>query len=186
MQPLRKTRAAAALAFLAAFSLAIPAVSCPIDGARIVDTGSTNVAGFTMGIRADGTGWWKIASRSPLSTGAPHSFTIPVATATRLLATLADGRALQSKGVPCMKSASFGYSLFALWHGWRSPDIACPLRDASSRSIASAMHAVIAASGMPTLGPGHRVTLPTNEPRRQPIESSPAGSATPRPRRLAQ
>ena len=162
--------------------LTIAAAPCRLDGARIIDTGSTNVQGFTIAVRSDGTGWWRPSTRMGQPKAPAHTFTIAQGIARRLLAALAAGRAENVRGVPCMKSASFGHSVFALWHGWRSPDITCPLDSTEARSIATDIHAVIAASGMPAPTVGRRIGLPGNEPRRQPSEPSPAGSPTPQPR----
>ena len=162
--------------------LTLAAAPCRLDGARIVDTGSTNVQGFTIAVRSDGTGWWRPSTRMGQPTAPPHTFTIAQGIARRFLDALADGRAQNVRSVPCMKSASFGHSVFALWHGWRSPDITCPLDSTEARSIATDIHAVIAASGMPAPTVGRRIGLPGNEPRRQPSEPSPAGSPTPQPR----
>ncbi len=167
---------------LAALALLAAAAPCRLDGARIIDTGSTNVQGYTIAVRSDGTGWWRPTSRVAQPAAPAHTFTIAQGIARRFLAALAAGRAQHVRGVPCMKSASFGHSLFALWHGWRSPDITCPLDGAQARRIATRMRAVIAASGMPAPTVGRRIGIPGNEPRRQPSEPSPAGSATPQPR----
>ncbi len=162
--------------------LTLAAAPCRLDGARIVDTGSTNVQGFTMAVRSDGTGWWRPSARMGQGLAASHTFTIDQGIARRFLSAMSAGRALHVRGVPCMKSASFGHSVFAIWHTWRSPDITCPLDSAQARTIAASIHAVIAASGMPAPTVGRRIGLPGNEPRRQPSEPSPAGSPTASPR----
>ncbi len=162
--------------------LTIAAAPCRLDGARIVDTGSTNAPGYTIALRSDGTGWWRPTPRIGQPAAPEHTFTVAQGIARRFLASLAKGRAQHVRGVPCMKSASFGHSIFALWHGWRSPDITCPLDSAQAREISTAIHAVIAASGMPAPTIGRRIGIPGNEPRRQPSEPSPAGSPTPQPR----
>ncbi|MDH2909044.1 MAG: hypothetical protein HKL92_08230 [Candidatus Eremiobacteraeota bacterium] len=162
--------------------LTIAAAPCRLDGARIFDTGSTNAQGYTIALHSDGTGWWRPSSRMGQPTAPEHTFTIAQGIARRFLDALSDGRAQHVRSVPCMKSASFGHSVFAIWHGWRSPDITCPLDSAGAQRIAAGIHAVIAASGMPAPTVGRRIGLPGNEPRRQPSEPSPAGSATPQPR----
>jgi len=169
-----------AVASLALFALA--AAPCRLDGARILDTGSTNVPGFTIAVRSDGTGWWRPSMRMGKPEAAKHTFTIAEGIARRFLAAMERGRAQGVRGVPCMKSASFGHSVFAIWHGWRSPDITCPLDTATARRIATSIHAVIAASGMPAPIVGRRIGIPGYEPRRQPSEPSPAGSPSPQPR----
>ncbi|MGC8486470.1 MAG: hypothetical protein ACP5O6_12695 [Candidatus Baltobacteraceae bacterium] len=172
----------ASLALLSLAPLALAAAPCRLDGARIIDTGSTNVPGFTIAVRSDGTGWWRPSTRMGQPEAAKHTFTIAQGIARRFLTAMERGRAQNVRGVPCMKSASFGHSIFAIWHGWRSPDITCPLDTAQARTIAASIHATIAASGMPAPTVGRRIGLPGNEPRRQPSEPSPAGSATPQPR----
>jgi len=162
--------------------LTIAAAPCRLDGARIFDSGSTNVQGFTIAVRSDGTGWWRPSARMGQALAPSHTFTIDQNVARRFLKAMNAGRAQHLRGVPCMKSASFGHSVFAIWHGWRSPDITCPLDTAGAQRIAASIHAVIAASGMPTPTVGRRIGLPGNEPRRQPSEPSPAGSPTATPR----
>ena len=176
----RRMRFQAPLAALALLTLA--AAPCRLDGARIFDTGSTNAPGYTIAVRSDGTGWWRSTTRGSQNLTTAHTFTIAQGIARRFLAAMSAGRANGVRGVPCMKSASFGHSVFALWHGWRSPDITCPLDGALAQRIAASIHAVIAASGMPAPTVGRRIGLPGNEPRRQPSEPSPAGSPTAQPR----
>ncbi len=177
-----RSRLSLPIAVIALLSLTLAAAPCRLDGGRIIDTGSTNAQGFTIAVRSDGTGWWRPSAREGQNLATAHTFTIAQGIARRFLAAMSEGRARNVRGVPCMKSASFGHSVFAMWHGWRSPDITCPLDSAGAQRISASIHAVISASGMPARTVGRRITLPSNEPRRQPSEPSPAGSPTARPR----
>src|SRR5579863_7911008 len=102
---MRTKRAAATLA--AALTIAACVAASPPQSAVIVNSGSTNTAGYTIKVASDGNGSLIVQPRGG-SPGAPKTFSVPVATATKFFADLAAARKVDLATVPCMKSASFG------------------------------------------------------------------------------
>jgi hypothetical protein len=91
------------------------------DGASIVDSGSTNTAGYTIDVWSDGSAAVAYQNRT-----AKKSFTVSSSLAIRFFADLKAARGLSAPPAHCMKSASFGTSTHVHWHGWISPDLDCP------------------------------------------------------------
>jgi hypothetical protein len=97
--------------------------AAPLDSAVIVDSGSTNVVGYRIEVRSDGSASVSAGSSTP------KPFTVPQATAERFFADLAAARKGNATTVPCVKSASFGSTLRITWQQWVSPDLTCPPKD---------------------------------------------------------
>ena len=150
----------------------VPYVPVPRGGAVILDTGSTNTLGYRISIGPKGQAWF-VVSGHPMQRAS-----ISQTLADKFFTNLRAAAPLSKLAVEqCMKSASFGTSLFVWWHGQRSPDLTCPSSDVRARAvyddatqIATALHLT---AGL------HFRTLPTNEPRR--IPSAPAVTPTPKP-----
>lgn len=105
--------------------LAVCAAAAPSrDGASIVDSGSTNTAGYTIRVWSDGS-----------AATASKAFTFSPSLAARFFADLKAARGGHAKAQPCMKSASFGTSTHVHWHGWTSPDLDCPPGDALTSAL---------------------------------------------------
>jgi hypothetical protein len=114
---------AAAGAALSAVASAAPAVSqlpLPSGAAVILNTGSTNEPGYRIVVTAAGSATYAQGM-------ARGSGVLSRALAARFFADLAGAMPLSKMNAPnpCMKSASFGYSLFVWWRGERSPDLSC-------------------------------------------------------------
>ncbi|HEY5258237.1 MAG TPA: hypothetical protein VIJ12_07620, partial [Candidatus Baltobacteraceae bacterium] len=138
MQPIRIL---CCLALLAA-PFCLPAGAARVlDGARVVDSGSSNAAGWTLAVRSDGAGWLRIAA------GATRRFLQTPALAAAFLDAAAAARAAAIAERPCMKSVSFGTSVWVEWHGWRSPDLACPTTGAANATLARDVAALESAAG---------------------------------------
>ncbi|MHB8462196.1 MAG: hypothetical protein ACYDA1_06090 [Vulcanimicrobiaceae bacterium] len=140
------------------------------DGASVLDSGSTNRPGALVRVHADGTALVERQIR-----GVQHppvlSASVAPALAARLLADAKIARAAnltRRLGVPCMKSVSFGSSLFVTWHGWRSPDLFCPVNGPAVALKADAQ-AILAAAAPP----GRTIHPLPNEVRR-PLPSASA------------
>ena len=115
--------------------LAVCAAAAPSrDGASIVDSGSTNTAGYTIRVWSDGTA----------AVGA-KSFTFSPSLATKFFADLKAARGGDAQAEHCMKSASFGTSTHVHWHGWTSPDLDCPPGDKLTSAVLSDVNAIRAA-----------------------------------------
>ena len=101
--------------------LLVPAVlmlfaAMPVrDGATIENSGSTNVHGWSVKVWSDGT----VAG----GTGP-----VPAELAARFFSDLRTAKATPpSPPEGCLKSASFGTATTVAYHGWRSPDLQCPV-----------------------------------------------------------
>lgn len=144
----------------------VPYLPVPRGAAVILDTGSTNTAGYRIIVQRDGTAEYIMG-------GERRTVHISAGKTTAIFNDLVAAMPLShlSSG-HCMKSASFGSSTFAWWRGQRSPDLQC-----ASDPRATALYASI--SGLVIeLGLARRVMrpLPTNEPRRPMPEPSPSTS----------
>jgi len=156
-----KSALLAAAALIAAASAAsaaapVPYLPVPKDAAVILNTGSTNAAGYRIVLQRSGDAEYVWGARRATAT-------VDKAIATKFFADAAHGMPLSKLLVaPCMKSASFGTSTFVWWRGQRSPDLSCPTDWRSSHLHDDAL-AVAKALGIDRLQP---VYLPTGEPRK--------------------
>lgn len=127
-----------------------------LDGAAIVNSGSTNMLGWRILIRANGRGVVMPSSRR---------FRVERSVALRFLEDARDGKSSQITGIPCMKTVSFGTRLNVLYHGWRSPDLSCPATSDLQKALAQDVQTIVAVAQPPS---GlHRIHVPL-EPRRVP------------------
>lgn len=125
-----------------------------LDGAAIVNTGSTNTLGWQIEIRSDGVG--HVAQRP---------FSVSALQAQRFLRDARAARDAGAAGRGCMKSVSFGTRLTVAYHGWISPDLSCPAPSPLLQQLARDAQQIIAVAKPPT---GlRRIHLPI-EPRRAP------------------
>ncbi|MDQ6766231.1 MAG: hypothetical protein M3Z41_00230 [Candidatus Eremiobacteraeota bacterium] len=140
------------------FYARVPYLPVPKGSAVILNTGSTNASGYRIVVTPGGLAEYVTSTARATGSVAPEL-------ATKLLADLKAAAPLQQlPHSACMKSASFGTSLFVWWNHQRSPDLSCPA-DARGRAlqsdaqqIAQALH--IDRSGwqpiMRPLGPGEQ------------------------------
>lgn len=121
------------MGLLAVCAAAAPSVpSQPKDGASIVNSGSTNTAGYTIDVWSDGSAAVAYQNRT-----AKKSFTISPALARQFFTDLKAARAGNPTAAHCMKSASFGTATHVRWHGWTSPDLDCPPNDKLTTALAN-------------------------------------------------
>ncbi len=150
----------------------VPYLPVPKGAAVILNTGSTNSAGYRIVIQPDGSAEYVVAST-------PQRASIPTEQAHRFFADLAAAMPLHElPSEPCMKSVSFGTSLFVWWSHSRSPDLSCP-SDARGRTLRDDAEQVAQAlkiSGL--LGPVMRPMLPNEQHRALP---QPSTSPSPTP-----
>jgi hypothetical protein len=103
----------------------------PPDAALIVNSGSTNFAGFKIAVERDGTATimgtvpriiYQQPSESDVTQGR-----VSAATAKWLFERLASDRPLDKlAGGQCARSVSFGSTTTIAWNGETTPDIGCP------------------------------------------------------------
>lgn len=113
--------------------------------ATIVNSGSTNVAGYRLRVSPDGSTFLNQANL-PLRRRLPHALVARFFAALREagdLAALPDAH--------CMKSASFGSSTRIEYHGRISPDLSCPSGSVRERTLYLDAQAIGAAAGVSML-----------------------------------
>jgi hypothetical protein len=113
--------------------------------ALIVNSGSTNTAGYQLRVYADGT-------TALLQDGTTQRTRAPRALVDRFFADLHMAGPLDA--LPrtfCMKSASFGTATTIAYRGKISPDISCPARSAAGSALAADARALAGAVGVSSL-----------------------------------
>lgn len=143
----------------------------PKGAAVILNTGSTNTSGYRIVVQENGNAEYI----SDVTRGKAR---VPAATASKFLSDLRAAAPLQSlQHAACMKSISFGTSLFVWWNHSRSPDLSCPsdtrgkALEADAQAIASALHI----SSVPR-GPVMRPLMPSEQ--HKPLPAAPSPTAT--------
>ena len=96
-----------------------------LDGANIVNSGSTNTRGWQIKFRSDGNGVANAAGSEP-SPFPARTFIAPSSLVVQFFRDVEAARVANPAGRGCMKSASFGTRLTVTYHGWTSPDLSCP------------------------------------------------------------
>ena len=108
-------------------------VASPVDSgsAVIVNSGSTNTAGFKIVVQTDGAAEYTPMPRAHPQPEGQHVLTpvkrnLPPALAHRLYSDLEAARPFSDLPRPrCMKSVSFGTRLIIQFHGDETPDLNC-------------------------------------------------------------
>jgi hypothetical protein len=116
------------------------------DGeALILDSGSTNRAGYRLRVYA--TGWTALQQGD-----IPLRKRVPTALVKRFFADLrAAGPLDRITVMRCMKSVSFGSSMQIGYRGKLSPDLACPSASSAARALAVDAGALADAAGVSIL-----------------------------------
>lgn len=148
------------------------------DGAVIRNTGSTNFSGYTIKVWSDGRASSVHSNREGGALDQPASGTLPQSLVLQFFNDLRTARHARPVGETCMKSASFGTTTVAHYHGWTSPDLECGgdghviALGSDAKKIAAQLHVQSVK--------GHGIPMLPNEPRRtEPTPAQP--SATPEP-----
>lgn len=140
-----------------------------VTTATIVNSGSTNSVPFKVTVDA----------RGRVQTGRSAALTLAAPVTKKFFSDL---RAAQAKPTPsgaamCFKSASFGSVMRVQAGAWSSVDLNCPVTGPNA-ALKADVDAILAAVH-PQAG-SRPITLPSNEPRRFPVETqTPAPAATP-------
>jgi hypothetical protein len=104
--------------------------------AAIRNSGSTNIAGYTIVVHPD-------HSADVYSNGATQHAMVGAAQAAWLFAKLDQAMPLDSLGAArCMKSASFGSTLTIAYRGQMTPDLSCA-GDAAARELARTAEVIV-------------------------------------------
>ncbi len=149
----------AALAFVTV-ACGLGLASAAPDGLTIVNSGSTNVSGYTV----------RVWSNGRAQSGTRTAELSAQATQTLFSAVRIARRQGASSPASCMKSASFGSATHVLYHGWTSGDLECT----GNAALTLAAHQAAAALQLPGMpgSRGIRKPMLPNEYRR------PEGSST--------
>ncbi len=124
------------------------------DEALIVDSGSTNRAGYRLRVYASG---WTALQQGDV----PVKKRVPAALVKRFFADLkAAGPLDRSPSMHCMKSVSFGSSMQIGYRGKMSPDLTCPSASSAARALAVDAGALADAAGVTLLAPVHPLKQP--------------------------
>lgn len=165
---------------LALGTAALAAGASGRDGGTIRNSGSTNAPGYTIKVWSDGSTWAVHSGRTGVALGTPFTGRVPAALARQFLEDAKEARAAHAPAARCMKSASFGSVTSAVYHGWTSPDLQCPVAGGLAE-LASDVDRIVKSTGAAAM-PGRRIPMLPNEPRRVPAEGSTSQpSATPEP-----
>lgn len=88
--------------------------------AVILNSGSTNASGYRIVLAPDGSAQYVVATSTPVRGRVPSALTH------EFFADLHAASSLKTlPHAPCLKSVSFGTSLFVWWRHERSPDLSC-------------------------------------------------------------
>jgi len=121
--------------------------------ALILDSGSTNRAGYRLRVYA--TGWTALQQGD-----VPLRKRVPPALVERFFADLkAAGPLGKLPPAHCMKSASFGSSLQVGYRGAMSSDLSCPSSSSAARALAIDAGALASAAGVSMLPRGRTLRL---------------------------
>ena len=113
--------------------------------ALILNSGSTNTAGYRLRVYADG---WTALQQGDV----PVRKRVPAALITRFFADLRAAGPLDAlPAARCMKSVSFGFSTQIGYRGKMSPDLSCPGPSAAARTLSVDASALANAAGVSLL-----------------------------------
>lgn len=165
-----------ALVLSAAMAQVANANAAARDGATVVDSGSTNTAGYRIEVWSDGTASIVMQNRAGVAQSAARPFSVATRVTARFFADLKGAKAANVSGSPCMKSASFGTTTRVSWHGWTSPDLDCPSENALLSAVIHDVNLIRAASGIDSMPGVHRGADSGGPIRVEPPSPSPAAS----------
>lgn len=165
---------------LASAASALALATPSLDGARIVNSGSTNTVAWTIALHSDGSGTVTHQAR-PFGSLDPvaHTFSVDRDLAQHFFSSAKLARTSNGPAARCMKSASFGVIVNVQYHNWRSPDLTCPPLSGALGELAADVSKIQAAAGVGAEQP-RRIPNP-NYMKRAPLEgpASPTPKATP-------
>ena len=130
------------------------------DTIQIINSGSTNTAGYVIELQRNGLVKWTVAPRrhividsTPSSTTTQNSIQIPLVRANSIFESVEQALPFtQYKPIGCVKSVSFGTRLFVAYNGQQTPDISCPLKDQRLVLLSKYVRELIAELNINTMG----------------------------------
>lgn len=132
------------------------------DIVRIINSGSTNTAGYVIELQRNGHIQWTVARRNhPIlstttaassTTTTQNSVQLPSFTNAIFEAVEQASPFTQFPPKSCIKSVSFGTTLHVTYNGQQTPDLSCPLTDARLIVLSKNIHELIAKLQIKTFG----------------------------------
>ena len=149
----------------------VPYLPVPHGAAVILNTGSTNTQGYRIVVQPSGDAEYINGSHRAIAS-------VPASLAEQFFKDLQAAMPLTARGASdCMKSSSFGSSLFIWWNGSRSGDLTCGLSSKVSSEALQIAQSLGMSTGLrtPLMRP---IPMLTNEPRK-PLPPQPMPSPSP-------
>ena len=136
---------------------AVPYLPVPRGAAVILNTGSTNTLGYRIVLQRSGDAEYINGTKRATAM-------VPAPLAAQFFRDVQAAMPLLSHtATACMKSASFGSSLFVWWKGSRSGDLTCPAGDVIAGDAVKIAQALNLSTGLRLVRP---IPMLTNEPHR--------------------
>jgi hypothetical protein len=149
---------------------AVPYLPVPHGAAVILNTGSTNTLGYRVVLQRSGAAEFINGPKRATAT-------VPASLTSQFFKDVQAAMPLLSHtATTCMKSASFGSSLFVWWKGSRSGDLTCPAGDTIAGDVTKIAQALNLSTGFRLVRP---VPMLTNEPRMPLPQPTPMSTPTP-------
>jgi hypothetical protein len=151
---------------------AVPYLPVPKGAAVILNTGSTNTLGYRIVLQRSGAAEYINGPKRALAT-------VPASLTAQFFKDVQAKMPLESRtATTCMKSASFGYSVFVWWNHSRSGDVTCPNGAAIANDVTKIAQALNLSTGLRLVRP---IPMLTNEPRKPLPAVTPISTSTPNP-----
>ena len=124
------------------------------DVIEIINSGSSNTAGYVVTVQRTGLVTWTVNSRlRPTSSPKPSSTQLSASRTTSIFQAVEQALPLtQYKPVFCVKSVSFGTTLHLRYHEQQSPDLSCPMKEQQLLVLSKYVRELIAELHVNTLG----------------------------------
>ncbi len=130
------------------------------DLVRIINSGSTNTAGYVIELQRNGLVKWTVARRirpvlstTPSATTTQNNIRLPTLLANNIFQAIENASPFtQYAPIFCGKSVSFGTTLHVTYNGQQTPDLSCPLQDERLVVLSKYIHELITDLNINTWG----------------------------------
>lgn len=130
------------------------------DIVQIINSGSTNTAGYVIELQRNGLVQWTVAPRFrpslstvPSSTATQNNIRLPTVRTNNIFQAIQEAAPFnQYAPVFCGKSVSFGTTLHVTYNGQQTPDLNCPMKDQRLVNLSTYIRDLIADLHINTFG----------------------------------
>ncbi|CAF3330535.1 unnamed protein product [Rotaria socialis] len=127
---------------------------------QIINSGSTNTAGYIIELQRDGNVKWTVAPRThqvfsttPSSTTTQNSIQLSLSRTNNIFQAAEQALPFsQYAPIFCIKSVSFGTTLHVTYNEQQTPDLSCPLKDQRLINLNKYIHELISDLHINTFG----------------------------------